>query len=87
MARPFRLLRALCQLLAVVAFVLGVSREARADEATRTVYLYTIGPSGEFPSRFGHSLLCVREAGRDVPEGGRCYDYGVPDRDDIAHIV
>jgi uncharacterized protein DUF4105 len=55
--------------------------------AAQTVDLYTIGPSGEFPSRFGHSLLCVRPADKDTPENGRCYDYGVPDREDIAHVV
>jgi uncharacterized protein DUF4105 len=55
--------------------------------AAQTVDLYTIGPSGEFPSRFGHSLLCIRPADKDTPENGRCYDYGVPDREDIPHVV
>ena len=86
MPRFVSLLRILCQVV-VVGLVLGLAREARAEAAPRTVDLYTIGPSSEFPSRFGHSLLCVREAGNDVPESGRCYDYGVPDREDIAHVV
>ena len=87
MPRSVALLRVLCQLLAGVVFVLCFIGEARADGPQRTVDLYTIGPSGEFPSRFGHSLLCVREAGNDVPESGRCYDYGVPDREDLTHVV
>lgn len=76
-----------CLLAAAVVLLLGTARTAHAESPHRTVVLYTIGPSSEFPSRFGHSLLCVREAGRDVPESGRCYDYGVPDREDIAHVV
>ncbi|HVH47051.1 MAG TPA: DUF4105 domain-containing protein, partial [Labilithrix sp.] len=79
-------LRALFQIV-VALVVLGVARNARAGDAHVTVDLYTIGPSGEFPSRFGHSLLCVRDPGKDAPENGHCYDYGVPDREDIAHIV
>lgn len=55
--------------------------------AARAVDLYTIGPSSEFPSRFGHSLLCIRPADKDTPDNGRCYDYGVPDREDIPHVV
>jgi hypothetical protein len=41
------------------------------------VDLFTIGPHSDFPSRFGHALLCVRE---DVDDSkhGHCYDYGVP---------
>jgi Domain of unknown function (DUF4105) len=87
MMRAHLLLRVLLPLVAAVTFVLGFSRAARADEAHRTVDLYTIGPSGELPSRFGHSLICVREAGKDVPESGLCYDYGVPDREDMTHVV
>jgi hypothetical protein len=79
-------LRVLCQVLAII-LVLGVARAAHAEIPHRTVDLYTIGPSGEFPSRFGHSLLCVREAGKDTAESGHCYDYGVPDREDMPHIV
>jgi hypothetical protein len=51
------------------------------------VDLYTIGPTSEFPSRFGHALLCARPAGDDRVETGVCYDYGVADRDDLAHVV
>ncbi|MBX3222969.1 MAG: DUF4105 domain-containing protein [Labilithrix sp.] len=71
----------------VVALVLGIAREARAEDAQRTVDLYTMGPSNELPSRFGHSLLCVREAGHDDPEHGRCYDYGVPSKEDLTATV
>ncbi|MBX3258569.1 MAG: DUF4105 domain-containing protein [Labilithrix sp.] len=71
----------------VAALVLGLAREARAEDAERAVYLYTMGPSNELPSRFGHSLLCVREAGHDTPEHGRCYDYGVPGREDLTATV
>ncbi len=90
MLRSVARVRVLFRLLAAVTVLLvmiGRGREARAEGPVRTVDLYTIGPSGEFPSRFGHSLLCVREAGKDVPESGRCYDYGVPDREDITHVV
>ena len=86
MLRPVSLLRVFCQLF-VAVIVLGFGRDARAEAPSRTVDLYTIGPSGEFQSRFGHSLLCVRKAGEDVPESGRCYDYGVPDREDITHVL
>ncbi|MBX3211593.1 MAG: DUF4105 domain-containing protein [Labilithrix sp.] len=71
----------------VVALVLGLAREARAEGAERTAYLYTMGASNDLPSRFGHSLLCVREAGHDAPEHGRCYDYGVPGHEDITLTV
>ena len=87
MPRSASLLRVLRLLALVVVVVVGLGREARAEAPQRTVDLYTIGPSGEFPSRFGHSLLCVREAGKDAPENGRCYDYGVADREDVAHVV
>ncbi len=79
------MLRAVLRVLAVVLFVLALPRIARAEQ--RTVDLYTIGPSSEFPSRFGHSLLCVRDAGKDVPESGRCYDYGVADDQSVSHVV
>lgn len=87
MPRSASLLRMFCQLVVAVGLVLGLVRAARAEAPQRTVDLYTIGPSSEFPSRFGHSLLCVRDAGKDVPESGRCYDYGVPDREDLTHVV
>ncbi|MBN9164648.1 MAG: DUF4105 domain-containing protein [Myxococcales bacterium] len=87
MPRLESLFGVLCSLVAVVAVILGLTREARADVPHRTVDLYTIGPSGELPSRFGHSLLCVREAGKDTPESGHCYDYGVPDREDMTHVI
>jgi hypothetical protein len=51
------------------------------------VELYTVGPSSAFPSRFGHSLLCVRPFDKDTPESGTCYDYGVADREDLVHIA
>ncbi len=77
-------------LAAVLGFVLLVvaPRSARADAAAAvaTVDLYTIGAGDEFVSRLGHSLLCVRPAGKDVPESGRCYDYGVADRQDMTHV-
>ena len=91
MPRSVSLPRVLCRIAFAVAVVgalfVVLAREARAEAPQRTVDLYTIGASSEFPSRFGHSLLCVREAGNDTPESGRCYDYGVPDRDDITHIA
>lgn len=84
---PQSLLRALVQLVAAVVVTCCVAREARADALQRTVALYTIGPSGELPSRLGHSVLCVSAAGADAAERGRCYDFGVPDRDEVTHIV
>lgn len=87
MPRFVMLLRALLQLALAIVLLLGGAREAHAEASQRTVHLYTIGPSGEFPSRFGHSLLCVRDPGDDTPESGRCYDYGVPDREDVTHVV
>lgn len=71
-----------------VAALLSVSRRAHAAGSEGvTVDLYTIGSTPEFPSRFGHSLLCVHEAGKDSVDEGRCYDYGVPDREDLGHVV
>ena len=79
-------MRQLFALLLAVAAVFIV-RTAGADEApVPTVDLYTIGPSNEFPSRFGHALLCVREAGHDDAEHGTCYDYGVPESEDMVHV-
>ena len=74
----------------VVALVsLLLSRAgARADDEEKapSVYLYTIGASPDFPSRFGHAILCVRQPNMDTDGAGRCYDYGVPDSDDMIHI-
>jgi hypothetical protein len=53
-----------------------------------TVSLYTIGPSSQLVSRFGHSLLCVREGGKDAIETGRCFDYGViPDHQELTYAI
>lgn len=78
-------------LLAITALL--VVREVRADEATAkpasavpTVDLFTIGPHNDFPSRFGHVLICVREAGHDDPEHGQCFDYGVPETQDMVSV-
>lgn len=51
-----------------------------------TVDLYTIGPHSDFPSRLGHVLICVREAGHDDAEHGRCVDYGVPESEDMLEV-
>ncbi|MBX3225877.1 MAG: DUF4105 domain-containing protein [Labilithrix sp.] len=79
-----RLLFAVLFSLAALVFV----REARADEPEPppTVYLYTIGPHSDFPSRLGHALLCAREAGHDEPAHGRCFDYGVADSEDMFEV-
>jgi hypothetical protein len=52
-----------------------------------SVILYTVGPTSDFTSRFGHSVLCLRDASHDAPEAGHCYDYGVPATDDVRKIV
>jgi len=59
--------------LLVFAFALFVTKTASAD-----VTLYTIGPGDYLYARYGHSLIC---------EDGTCYDYGVADRQEPAHIV
>jgi hypothetical protein len=83
---PLRALKSLLLVL-VVFLALALVREARAADApTFVVDLYTIGPAASFPSRFGHSLLCVRKSNKDTPEGGTCYDYGVADEDDVVHV-
>lgn len=78
--------------LALAAFVLVVAvlalgRTAAAADA-KTVDLYTIGPGDYLFSRYGHSLLCVRD-GDAAPEApaGRCFDYGIPDRDEVVHMA
>lgn len=73
--------------LVTALFVVRTGRADEAKPALPTVDLYTIGPSNDFPSRFGHALLCVRPAGKDVPESGQCYDYGVPPSDDLTGVV
>lgn len=82
-----RVLVRLLLVLAATLVSLGLARTARAGSSAMTVELYTIGPSDALPSRFGHSLLCVRPPGEDAPEHGHCYDYGVADRDDLAHMI
>ena len=83
-----RQLFALLLAITVLSFV----RSARAEEEAKptasapTVDLYTIGPHGDFPSRLGHAILCVREAGHDDAEHGRCYDYGVPESEDMIKV-
>jgi hypothetical protein len=59
---------------------------ARADDARRVV-LYTVGPTREVFSRFGHSILCVRSDGDEPSRGARCYDYGVGEGDSVPRIV
>lgn len=48
-----------------------------ATASASVVELYTFGPGSYLFSRYGHSLLCV---------DARCYDYGVPDRDEAVHM-
>ena len=79
----------LALLLAITAFFLV--REARAEDPSGqdggpTVDLYTIGPHSDFPSRLGHAILCVRDAGHDDPEHGHCYDYGVSESQDMIEV-
>jgi hypothetical protein len=72
---------------AVAAFLLCLvwGSFARAEGSpAKIVDLYTMGAGSYLFSRYGHSLLCVR----DAPDaGGRCYDYGVPDRDEAGHMA
>lgn len=82
-----RLAPALFTLLIVTVLTLLGTREARAAESVANVVLYTIGPAAELTSRFGHSFLCTRDAGKDGPDGGHCYDYGVPATNDTAAIM
>lgn len=65
--------------------VLFAARLASASDVV--VDLYTIGPGDYFYARYGHSVLCARDAGADPAEAtARCFDYGVPDREDFWHI-
>lgn len=81
------MLRAVLGFVVALTLVLCVAREARAAEGTKTVDLYTIGPGDYFYARYGHSVLCARDAGSDPTQPtARCYDYGVPDREDFWHI-
>ncbi len=69
-------------------------RTARADSG-RVVELYTIGEGPYLYARYGHSLLCVMDAGTVVPDAkakterlakdvtGDCYDFGLP-RPEVA---
>lgn len=78
-------MRPLFALLLAVA-LLFLTREVRADEGVPTVDLYTVGPHGDFPSRLGHAILCVRDAGHDDVDHGLCYDYGVPESEDMVEV-
>lgn len=77
----------LLSLLVAALALLGAPGVAHAEEAAMAVDLYTIGPSGELPSRFGHSILCARPAGDEAPAAGRCYDYGVSERPELVHNI
>jgi hypothetical protein len=76
----------------LAAALLCLARDVRAGvegaevDVAPTVDLYTIGPHGDFPSRLGHAILCTREAGHDDPEHGHCYDYGVPESEDMIKV-
>lgn len=59
----------------------------RAGHAETTIDLYTIGPGSYLFARYGHSLLCARDAGDKTGATGRCFDYGVPDREDFTHVA
>lgn len=81
------MLRAVLGFVFALTLVFGLTREARAAEGEKTVDLYTIGPGDYFYARYGHSVLCARDAGADPSQPtARCYDYGVPDREDFWHI-
>lgn len=80
------------RVVSALLFVLALFFVSTADAAelakAPTIDLYTIGASGYVYSRFGHSFLCVRPAGAAVADQtATCYDYGVPDRQDILHIT
>lgn len=72
--------RALVFLFAAITFFVAIPN-ARAD---LKVDLYTVGPGSQLFSRYGHSLLCVRD---EADADGQCYDYGVPDREDAMHMT
>ncbi len=81
------MLRAVLGFVFALTLVFGLAREARAAEGEKTVDLYTIGPGDYFYARYGHSVLCARDAGADPSQPtARCYDYGVPDREDFWHL-
>lgn len=81
------MLRAVLGFVVALSLLFVASREARAAEGAKTVDLYTIGPGDYFYARYGHSVLCARDAGADPSQpNARCYDYGVPDREDFWHI-
>src|SRR3954452_11498343 len=62
----------------VVALLTALVVLLFAHAASAAVELYTFGPGSYLFARYGHSLLCVEE---------RCYDYGVPDREDPTHMT
>jgi hypothetical protein len=70
-------------LAAAIACAAGSSRA----DAARRVVLYTVGPTREVFSRFGHSILCVQSDGDDPNRGARCYDYGVGEGDSVPRLV
>lgn len=73
-------------LLSALLLVAGLAREARASEVA--VDLYTIGQGSYLYASYGHSVLCVRDV-EDSPAArtGRCYDYGIADRQDALSIL
>lgn len=70
-------------LAAALACALG---SARAD-AARSVVLYTVGPTREVFSRFGHSILCLRSDADEPSRGARCFDYGIGEGDSELRLV
>src|SRR3954452_20426343 len=62
----------------VVALLTALVVLLFAHAASAAVELYTFGPGSYLFARYGHSLLCIEE---------RCYDYGVPDREDPTHMT
>lgn len=76
--------RAFAALLAVLALVAA----PRAAFAARAVDLYTVGQGNYLYATYGHSILCVRDAGDKPGEGkGQCYDYGVADKPDTLYVL
>jgi hypothetical protein len=81
--------KVLATLIGLTLLGFAARASAAAPEAPKAnapgliVDLYTIGPAASFPTRFGHSLLCVREG--DAGDA-TCYDYGVPDRSELVHM-
>jgi len=70
-----------------LAAALACSAGSPHAEAARGVVLYTVGPTREVFSRFGHSILCVRGEADAPDRGARCYDYGVGEGDSMPRLV